>query len=428
MLRRNTVIVLLSLCLLCVSAHAKEMETWEREAHGRIDQLRRENLRVLVLDQAQQPVRAVSVNITQRRHAMPLGFAVSFDQLPGEIMGSRNLSAPLFRVINSISLGEIGRWDHLEPEMGLSDWGRIKYWLDWVNDKGLSVRYGSLFSANTNHQADWVALLGRRDLMASLELHQRQIINQFSGRVIAFDLYSHALGNQFIEDQLSPVMLRRMYEQASAQAPQVPLAIQMDDVLDPQRVQQAVSRMSALKNAFVPVSQWSISLKIPADVQPQRLLSGLDWLASLKIPIVVSNLTFAADCKPDAVRSALIMLYSHPAVTGIYFGLPRESDMHSAMLLPLLDGRGGVTRTGQVIDDLLANTWISKGQLQTNELGSINTRVFCGMYDLSATLPDGQVAYTSVFIPNDVQGQSSRTVVISPLSVSLEPLRLSGID
>ena len=421
----NAAIVLLLLCLLvvCDQSDAQEMPTWEREAHGRIDQMRRKNLRVLVLDQAQKPIGNVSVKITQRRHAMPLGFAVGLGQLPNDIIGQQNLSAPLLRVFNSVNLGEIGRWDQLEPEMGLGDWGRLKYWLSWVNDMGLTVRYGSLFSANTSHQADWAALLGRRDLMASVELHQRQILNQFSNRVIAFDIYSHTLGHQLIEDQLSLVMVRRMYEQATALAPKVPMAVQMDNVLDPQRVQQAVARMSQFKKGFVPIKQWSVSLHIPADVQPQRLQSGLDWLAKLNVPMVVSNLTFAAACDSNAVRNALILLYSHQSVTAIYFGMPTASDLDTVVSHPLLDPTGKLTAMGLVVDDLFAQTWISRGELKTNSSGSLITRVFCGLYDLSATLPDGKIAYSSVFVSDEDDNQSSQTVVISPLAVSLEPLR-----
>ena len=132
-----------------------------------------------------------------------------------------------------MSLGDTGRWDQIEPEMGLADWGKIRYWLDWCHEQGLSVRYGSVFSANPDDQANWVALLGRRDLMAGIELHQRQILRKFSGRICAFDLYGHTLNHQFIEDQLSDVMIRRMFEQATALAPKIPMAIAMDNVLAP---------------------------------------------------------------------------------------------------------------------------------------------------------------------------------------------------
>jgi hypothetical protein len=75
-----------------------------------------------------------------------------------------------------------------------------------------------------------------------------------------------------------------------------------------------------------------------------------------------------------------------------------------------------------MIDEMFADTWISRGELKTDALGSVMTRVFAGLYDLSATLPDGQVTYTSVYVPDLPDGQVNKTVVISPLSVSLEPL------
>ena len=117
------------------------------------------------------------------------------------------------------------------------------------------------------------------------------------------------------------------------------------------------------------------------------------------------------------------MLYSHWAVTGIYFGMPSTSEIENALALPLVDVKGDATEAGEMIDQMLSETWISRGNLKTNEQGSVNTRVFCGLYDLSATLADGQVAYTSVYVPNDPQHQANKTVVISPLAVSLEPMR-----
>jgi GH35 family endo-1,4-beta-xylanase len=417
--------LLLVFCLILPGRlHAQAMDTWEQQANAQIDQLRRRNLQVIVLDQAQQPVPGATVKIQQRRHDMPLGLAAGSDQLPLDLLHNQPLAAPLYRVFNSVNLGDTGRWDHIEPEMGLGDWGKLRYWLDWAHDMGLTVRFGSVFSANSDHQADWVALQGRRDLMASIELHQRQILGRYANRVIGFDLYSHALGNRFIEQQLSTVMLRRMFEQASATAPRVPMAIQMDDVLDPQRVQEAVSRMSELKAAFVPVNQWSVRLHVPADVDPRRLKSGLDWLSSLKLPIVVSDLTFASRCDARAIRTALSVLYGHPAVTGLYFGLTSAAELDAQVTAPLVDEQGKPTAAGREIDELFTQVWTSQGTLQTTELGSVQTRVFCGLYDLVATLPDGKVAYTSVYVsPDDQQPQGQKVVVLSPLAVSLEPMR-----
>lgn len=412
------------LCFISVNMlSAQNMPAWEREAHGRIDQLRRKNLKVIVLGQDQKPMPQSQVNIQQRGHAMALGMAVGLDQLPLDLLHQQHLSDPFFRVLNSVNLGDLGRWDQLEPEMGLGDWGKLRYWMDWAHETGLTVRYGSMFSANPAHQADWAALLGRRDLMASIELQQRQIISKFAGRVIAFDLYGHALGHRYIDEQLSTVMVRRMFEQASAQAPRVPMAVQMDDVLDPQQIQGAIKRMSALLKAFVPVNQWSVSVHIPAGVEARLLSSGLDWLSSLKIPIVVSRLTFAADCSPEDVRTTLILLYGHPGIQGIYLGMPSPQERASGTSLAMVDAGGHVTAAGQVVDDLLAQTWISRGNLQTDELGSVLTRVFCGLYDLSATLPDGQVAYTSVYVDSTESTDGYKTVVLSPLAVTLEPLK-----
>ena len=235
-------VVLFSAMIICpiTLAGEVEIESWEKQALLDIKALRCRELRVLVLDQAQQPVPNINVRIQQRRHAMPLGLTVGQSQLPLDILASQKMSAPLFRIFNSVSLGDTGRWDQIEPEMGLADWGKIRYWLDWCHEQGLSVRYGSVFSANPDDQANWVALLGRRDLMAGIELHQRQILRKFSGRICAFDLYGHTLNHQFIEDQLSDVMIRRMFEQATALAPKIPMAIAMDNVLAPHLVQKAV--------------------------------------------------------------------------------------------------------------------------------------------------------------------------------------------
>lgn len=416
-------VIILTAMMICPIALAAEVqiESWEKQALQDIKALRCRKLRVLVLDQAQQPVPHVKVRIQQRRHAMPLGLAVSQSQLPLDILAGQKMSAPLFRIFNSVSLGDTGRWDQIEPEMGLADWGKIRYWLDWSHEQGLSVRYGSVFSANPDQQANWVALLGRRDLMAGIELHQRQIMRKFSGQIIAFDLYSHVLGHQFIEDQLSNVMVRRMYEQATALAPQIPMAIAMDNVLAPQHVQKAVKRVGLLKRAFVPINQWAIGIHVPLNVDPRILKRGLDWLASLEIPLVVNKLTFAVGPKEQvkkSVHTALTVLFAHPRVTGIYIAIPQTEGLNAQIMMPLIDQQGQATEVGQWVDNHFTEQWITTGSLITDELGNVQGQVFAGLYDIQATLPDGQNAYTSVFINQDEQ---RKTVVISPLAKSLEP-------
>ena len=138
---------------------------------------------------------------------------------------------------------------------------------------------------------------------------------------------------------------------------------------------------------------------------------------------MVNNLTFASGTHEQVKNSshiALTVLFAHPSVTGIYLGISETDTINKQINMPLADKQGNATQIGQWVDNHFTEQWITTGSLITDELGNVQGDVFAGLYDIIATLPNGQNAYTSVFISQD---EPHKNVVISPLTKSLEPLK-----
>ncbi len=375
-------------------------------------------LQVIVVDQAGNPVSGAKVRIKQRRHAFTFGLTLPEGGGAFEFPDNWQ-TLPLWRCVNSVNLNYLGRWDYIEPFLGNQKFQATDRWLDFAREHGLDVQWGSVFSARTDRQVDWVTSLGRRDLEAALGLHVRSLLNRVGRQVSGFDLYTDVLDGHFIENRLSTVMLRRLFEQAGAiQAAGGAggtggFAIGMEDVTAPGRIPKVIQQVAALKQAFVPLDALALGIRLRSPVTRPRLSKALSWLSSLDCPLWIRSLTTDAST-PKQVASdmslAMELLFESSMVQGIWLDFSESG---------LIDSTGTVTVAGQQIDHLFRKVWWSDFTAQTDERGNVQTRAFTGLYDISAILPDGQIVWTSLYLSADPR---RRLVVVGPLAVSLEPL------
>ena len=400
------------LCLSVVpTSHAQTLRgDWVKRTEAEIDQHRKTDVRVIVLDEEGNYVPGATVRIEQLRHAFRLGYAVGpggFDRFDPE--------GPVLRCFNTVSLERWTAWPRLQPEPGRRDLGELQPLIDKAHEQGMDVQWGGVVSADPARNPDWAAALPSEVLEAVLDAHVDSVVDRFGRDVRRFDLYTDAMSHDFVELRLGEQMIRRLYEQAQASAPGATLAVRYRDTLLGARLQDMVQHVTAMKREkFVPIERVAIEQRMNGTLMHSPLSRALSWLDRLKLDADVVNLQVGGDSEAAAainLETLLRTLFANPHIDGISFaGLTGEAFAEPNAALLLADGKP--TPSGTIVDGCFRELWWTDHEATTDELGNVEARVFPGEHRITASLPGGRDVSIRLWIEKSPE---SRVVLVQPV-------------
>jgi endo-1,4-beta-xylanase len=390
---------------------------WVDATEQAIDELRKSNLHVLVLDRQGRPVPAATVSIRLLRHDFPFGVTLDADEFAnGGVPPLQWATRPVYRCFNSVSLQGAASWEMVQPTPQDRNFQMIDRMLDWSDHAGLSVRWGRVISADIGRLPPWVAPLRGEDLADAVEVYMRGVLSRYGRRVEQFDLYCDLTNHDHLEAQLGVVMVRRLYEMAQAGAPRARLAIRFDDSLYGERSRNMIIRVTHMRESFVPIDVLALDVRLSGKVIHGNLWQALRFIAGLNLPIVICGLEISGPTTQDAAANlevAMRTFFAHPSIEGVWFGGIRHGRVADPVAA-MLDEEGRPTASGLRLEGLVRHIWWNEETIQTDELGNARKRVFAGLHDVVAVLPDGSAARTSVYLKPREQRQR---VVLQPLKL-----------
>lgn len=444
---RTAALMLLCVLMACVmgldNAKAQVLAgPWVTASQERIDKLRKADLRVLVLDAKGVPVKGASVKVTQRGDAFAWGVALPPSSLSrddddkavrdeGKATDSLTLPAmdgPVWRCFNALDLDPVSQWAKVQPEADKHDTGALKRLVDEATKRGLQLRWGGVMSADLARQPAWIAQADTATLRAAMTDHLRQVTRDFGRDCPQFEPLTQTLDQPAMLDKLGLATLRKLHQQARVAAPAASLGIRIDDAFHGERLREAVRHIAALREAFVPIDHVALEVRLSGTIVEAPLTRGLDWIGELNLPVVIVGLQVSGPSEAAAainLETVLRVFYAHPSVKGVYLAdvtAPPLADANAA----LLDAEGQPTSGGKVVEGLLRDVWWTDTSAPTDDLGNIHLRIFTGLYDLKATLPDGSVATTQARLTARGGGDENMVVMQVEATVteaSIESLR-----
>lgn len=405
-------IIYVYLCSSVISsASAQSLRgDWVERTEAEIEKYRKTDLRVIVLDENGDYVPGATVRIEQLRHAFPLGYAVG-----PEGLDRFDPDGPVLRCFNAVSLGRWTEWSRLQPEPGRRDLDALQPIIDAARERGLAVQWGGVVSADPAQNPDWVAALSGEILAAVLDAHVNSVIGGFGRDVQRFDLYTDAMSHDFVESRLGEQMVRRMYEQAQADAPGATLAVRYRDTLLGSRLREMVQHVTVMKREkFIPIERVAIEQRMNGTLMHSPLSRALSWLDRLNLDADVVGLEVGGDSEAAAainLETLLRTLFANPHIDGITFaGLTGEAFTEPNAALLLTDGKP--TPAGAILDGCFRELWWTDHEATVNELSHIETRVFPGEHHITVALPDGREVSTRVWIEASPEW---RVVLVQPV-------------
>lgn len=398
-----------------VSASAQMLAgAWVDQSQKRIDETRRTELRVIVMDATGRAVPGAAVVIDQTRSDFPVGVVLPESGLPEFDPGGE-----FWRAINAVSLERMTAWPKLQPESGgpLDDdavW-RIEQVLNEAEARGLVVRWGPLVSADAGRVPGWAAKLDGRELADAVKAYTDLICKRFGRRIHQFDVYTQTLDHSFIESRAGVAVIRDLYESLPAASPGAVVCARFDDALRTGRINKMLRQLTAMHEAFIPVPFVALDHRFGDTLERQALVRLFSRIDPIDQPVILSGLTVGGDSRLNAainLETVLRTVMEKPKVQGVWFaGLTPDNAIE--LNSELIDEQGILTSSALLIDSLYHDLWRTHIETKTDELGNVRARAFPGTYRVTVTLSDGsELAATFRLKKTD-----------APRVVLLEPLR-----
>ncbi|MFC1586499.1 endo-1,4-beta-xylanase [Fibrobacterota bacterium] len=389
---------------------------WRAEAQARIEQYRKADISVTVVDASGVPVPGAQVGLRLTRHAFGFGSAVVCSRImdPGSADPAqyRQWIDSLFsRVVIENEL----KWPMWEQQY------RRQTTLDglqWLRDRGIEIRGHCLVWPN------WIYLPGDLQGLQSDTAALRQRINDhitdevgtLQGQLLDWDVINEPYTNHVLMDTLGDGEMAEWFRMARRSDSSVKLYINDYSILagggdDNAHQDHYYNTIQSLISSGAPIDGLGLQSHFGADLtSPQRLWQILERFDSLGLEMQVTE--FDVNITDQEVQAAytrdfMTMLFSHPSVTGILmWGF--WAGAHWRPDCALFDLDWTMREHGRAWIDLVHGQWSTKVSGATDDQGVYQARGFLGDYQLAIRVGDS-------LWTEDFQLPSSGAVITSTL-------------
>lgn len=391
--------VLAGLCIAFVGqARAQILQgDWVDQSQAAIDQHRKTDVTVIVLDHEDRAVQNATVRLVQQRHDFVIGLALPIDRMPPE----KSRTKPVYRCFNTIAMDRYTDWAELSEVSAAIQADRLTAWAEAIEP--IQTHFGRVISADPARNHDRLSLLAPADLRDAV-LARIDLAAIYDPKPDHYDLYTDLLNQDMIERKLGQGMLPRMFDRAGSRRTDASFGVRVRNAISLQKGRDLVNTIQKLEVRQVPFDHITVEQRFTGPIQPNALRRMLDeYIGPLPLPVALADIQVGGPTPVAAaikLETLLRLVFAQPNITGITFaGLVDDEliEEHAA----LLEGSGEPTASGEVLDALFTKLWHSDESGTTDERGNVQARAFTGWYAVSAKLPDGTEIKSQAYIPKD---------------------------
>jgi GH35 family endo-1,4-beta-xylanase len=190
----------LSLCLFLGGSTAKG--DWKSDANARIEQNRKRNAQITVVDMNGQPVRDINVQITQVKHSFAFGTCIAYSPLYNNVTNYRNFILSHFEW--AVCENE-SKWTGNEATQGTVTYTNADYIYNWCNNNGIKMRGHCLFWEQSSSLPSWVTSLAYAPwpqtsaLYTACQNRLNSAVPHFQGKFLHWDVDNEQLSDSFFD-------------------------------------------------------------------------------------------------------------------------------------------------------------------------------------------------------------------------------------
>ena len=384
---------------------------WRKEALARIEQIRKAELAVHVIDAEGQPIPSAKVNVAMRQHEFGFGNAVN-----SEILGADQSDFPInpkkqievsweeaqkYRQVVKNYFDRVTFESELRPHVwkglkGESVFARRKHGiffnktLPWLIDNNINVRGHYLAWAPMDFNSVEKKFVGSpEDHRKWLWEHMADVLPTTNEYVTEWDTINHIIGwgkHTYEIEYGGPEIYSEIMAEARRLAPDATHAINEGKVLPDGYKREPYKKIIRFLNEQGQAPDlvgFMAHFDTTTMTTPEDLLQVYDEFAEIAPRLQLSEFDVDAgddeELQADYFRDVMIASFSHPNFEAIcQWGFWEK--MHWKPGAALWREDWSLKPSGEVFVDLVANQWWTDEMLTTDKEGQCQTRGFLGDY------------------------------------------------
>jgi endo-1,4-beta-xylanase len=363
-----------------------EQYDWKAQANARIEQIRKRDVRLLIVDAHGNPVPGVSVNVKQTRNRFAFGSAIN-----GNI--SNPNYAAFFRTNFQWAVMENeSKWYANEPSRSNVTYTSANRITNYCYTNGITLRGHTIFWAVTGNVQTWVTNLSNADLRIHLTNRLNSVVNHFKGTFVHWDVNNEMLHGDFFGQRLGGWVNPWMFQHARSLDPNVKLFVNDYNVVSSNETEAYKQQILGLISSNAPIDGIGAQGHFGATINPLLTEARLDSLAGLGLPIWITEYDSSnadANIRADNLETLYRIAFSKPAVDGVLmWGFWAGSHWRGSNAA-IVNLNWTLNQAGLRYQSLLAE-WRTTNSGPSGAGGVYDFRGFHGNYDITLTPPGGQ--------------------------------------
>jgi GH35 family endo-1,4-beta-xylanase len=367
---------------------------WRAAAQERIEQHRKADLSIQVRDQDGFPLRNITVEVRQQRHAFGFGSAIDASRLLATGSDSDRYRGIITNWFNKVVLENDLKWQPWE-----SNPARAKSALAWFAQRGIPVRGHNLIWPGTNETfylpADVVKLANSNDtnrLRTRIDAHFTNILTATRGQCVEWDVINEATHLLALRNVLGDAEMTHWFKLARSLEPDALLFFNEYENLETAPGNSlARDRLynvaHYLQTNGAPIQGIGLQSHFGAYLTPPDVLYGyLEKYAELGLALEATEFdinTTDESVQADYLRDFLTVCFSHPLMNGVVMWGFWEKN-HWLPNAALIRADWSLKPNGVAWTNLVFGDWWTSTNVITDNQGMAVLRGFKGDYVLSA--------------------------------------------
>lgn len=385
---------------------------WKAQADARIEQIRKQDVRLQVVNARGEPVPGVRIEARQVRKAFPFGAAIG-----RAILGNPRLQEFFKDHFNWAVFENESKWYANERSPGRADYATADAMFAWCQANGIPVRGHCVFWEPEKWQTKWVQPLTGDALREAVERRLESVVPHFRGKFVHWDVNNEMLHGDFFKARLGESIWPWMFQRAHELDPEARLFVNEFNILS---VDQDFKEVQT--NEYVAHTRWLIDQGAPIhgvgiqghiwteDIlsKPHVLKERLDKVATLNLPIWISEFDVADDDEQscaDKLELVYRTAYSHPAVEGIVMWVVWAGNSWRGPNAGIARRDWTLNEAGKRYEALMRE-WSTEASGESNTDGLFAFRAFHGDYEITATPREGDPLSQRVQVTPGPQAQT----------------------
>jgi GH35 family endo-1,4-beta-xylanase len=358
---------------------------WKSNANVRIEQFRKRDVRVQVMDGNGNAVPGAAVSVAQSKHRFAFGSAIN-----GNI--SNPNYAAFFRTNFEWAVMENeSKWYANEPTRSNVTYTAANSLTNFCFTNGITMRGHCLFWAVDANVQSWVTNLSNADLRVHLTNRLVSAINHFKGTFRQWDVNNEMLHGNFFGNRLGNGINAWMFQYARSLDTNLQLFVNDYDVVAGGETDAYIAQIQDLIASNAVVGGIGAQGHFGSTVNPSLTEARIDKLATLNIPIWITEYdSLNADeyVRADNLEILYRLAFSKPAVDGVLmWGFWAGSHWRGSNAA-IVNSDWSLNAAGVRYQSLLKE-WTTRTNGFADSGGVFRFRGYHGTYDVTITPPGG---------------------------------------